>query len=459
MGNGPQRRRGGGVTEAAVIGGGLAGITAALDLAESGARVTLFESRSRLGGATFSVEREGLWIDNGQHVFLRCCTEYRALLDRLGVTSETTMQERLAIPVLRPGKPTAWLRRSDLRPPFHLAVSLARFVPLSVHERLNVGRAVRALQHLSLDDPSLDERTFGDFLAEHGQSERAIAGLWDLITLPTVNLPAAEASLALAAKVFATGLLEERAAADVGFAAVPLQRLHGDAAERALTAAGVEVRRGARVRSLTATPGSTAIACADEVVEAETVVVAVPHDEAGALLGDGALPEGVDPSRLATSPIVNLHVVYDQPVLRYPFAAALETPVQWVFDRTASAGLADGQYVAVSLSGAASYLDRTVEALRAEFVPALGQLFPASRNARLLSFFVTREPRATFRGVPGTAAHRPGPRTRLPGVYLAGAWTDTGWPATMEGAVRSGRAAARAVLSDAERPVEEGVAA
>ena len=443
-----------------MIGGGLAGITAALDLAEAGARVTLLEARRRLGGATFSVERDGLWIDNGQHVFLRCCTEYRALLDRLGVAGQTVLQDRLDIPVLRPGGGVARLRRSGLPAPLHLGAALARYDPLSTGERARVARAVRALQRLSLDDPSLDTRTFADFLADHGQSPRAIAGLWDLITLPTVNLPAAEASLALAAKVFKTGLLETADAADVGYPVVALQQLHGDAAERALAAAGAEVRRGVRVRSLAAGGEGVTVTFDEGTLEAETVVLAVPHDDVAALLGDGALAPGVDPERLGVSPIVNLHVVYDRPVSSFPFAAALDTPVQWVFDRTASAGLEEGQYLAVSLSGAAGYLERTVDDVREEFVPALEALFPAARNARLVSFFVTREPRATFRGVPGTAAHRPGPRTRLPGVYLAGAWTDTGWPATMEGAVRSGRAAVRAALADAGRPVpkEEVVA-
>ena len=201
------------MTNAVVVGGGLAGITAALQLADAGARVTMLEARSRLGGATFSVERDGLWIDNGQHVFLRCCVEYRSLLDRLGVSSETTLQERLAIPVLRPGRPAAWLRRSGLPVPLHLGLSVAAFGPLSVADRLRIPRAVQALRQLSLEDPSLDTRTFGDWLAEHGQGPRAVEALWDHITLPTVNLPAAEASLELAAKVFKTGLLEERSAA------------------------------------------------------------------------------------------------------------------------------------------------------------------------------------------------------------------------------------------------------
>jgi monoamine oxidase len=261
-----------------------------------------------------------------------------------------------------------------------------------------------------------------------------------------VNLPARHASLALAAKVFQTGLLDQADASDVGYARVPLQRLHGDAAERALAGAGVTVHPKARVSALTPSGAGVAISWGGGTLDVEAVILALPHEDASELLPAGALPAGVDLARLGTSPIVNLHVVYDRQVTDVAFAAGVGTPVQWVFDRTSSSGLADGQCLAVSLSGADAHISRSVEELRTEFIPALAALFPAARGAAVVSFFVTREPRATFRGVPGTAAHRPGPVTRVPGLYLAGAWTDTGWPATMEGAVRSGLAAARAAV-------------
>jgi hydroxysqualene dehydroxylase len=439
------------VTRVVVVGGGLAGISAALSCADGGARVTLLEDRPRLGGATFSVEREGLWIDNGQHVFLRCCTVYREFLVRLGVENDVALQPRLDIPVLRPGGQVARLRRSGLPAPLHLAGSILRFGPLPRADRLRLGPAILALRRLRLDDPALDEATFGAWLAAHGQGASAIEGLWDLITLPTVNLPAAEASLALAAKVFQTGLLERADAADVGYARVPLQRLHGDAAHRALSAAGVETELRAKVSSI---GGGTSVSWSGGSLEADAVILGVPHDQATELLPPGALPAGVEPDRLGFSPIVNLHVVYDRRVTDLSFAAGIRSPVQWVFDRTSSAGLVSGQMLAVSLSGAARYADRSTDELRAEFVPALADLFPAARGAEVVSFFVTREPRATFRGAPGTATHRPGPVTRLPGLYLAGAWTDTGWPATMEGAVRSGVAAAREALLVRSRPAE-----
>jgi squalene-associated FAD-dependent desaturase len=429
---------------AIVVGGGLAGISAALELADAGAEVTLLEARSRLGGATFSVERDGLWLDNGQHVFLRCCTAYIALLRRLGVESDVVLQERLSIPVLAPDGRRGELSRTGLPAPLHLASSLLRYPFLSPTERLRTVPAALGLGRIDLDDPALDERTFGAWLRDHGQSAGAVEALWNLITLPAVNLPADEASLALGAKVFKTGLLERADAGDIGYAAVPLQRLHGDAAKRALAEAGAEVRVGAAVTTL------------DEL-DADAVVLAVPHQAAAALLPDGAVPN--DPSGLGASPIVNLHVTYDRRVTDLPFAAGIRSPVQFVFDRTGSSGLERGQHLAVSISGASGYESRSVGDLRAEFEPALAALFPAARAARIERFFVTREPEATFRGVPGTHRLRAGTRTAVPGLFLAGAWTDTGWPATMEGAVRSGRAAAREALAYAGAGFRLGAAA
>jgi len=431
---------------AVVIGGGLAGIAAALELADAGADVQLLEARPRLGGATFSIERDGIWLDNGQHVFLRCCTAYISFLERLGVSDQVHLQRRLELPVLSPSGRKASLARNSLPAPLHLSGSLARFGFLSARERLQAVRAALALRELDLADPALDERTFGDWLAERGQSPRAIETFWDLIVLPTVNLRSSEASLALATKVFQTGLLERADASDVGYARVPLQRLHGDAAGRALAAAGAAVHLKARVSAIVAGAAGFAVTWAGGTLAADAVVLAVPHDDAAELLPEGALEPGVDPTALGASPIVNLHVVYDRPVTDLPFAAGVGTPVQWVFDRTASAGLERGQCLAVSLSGADAYLGRSVEELRGLFVPALAALFPAAARAEVQSFFVTREPRATFRGTPRSARHRPGPVTRVPGLVLAGAWTDTGWPATMEGAVRSGVRAAQAAL-------------
>jgi squalene-associated FAD-dependent desaturase len=431
----------------AVIGGGLAGLSAALASTDGGARVTLLEARPRLGGATFSFQRDGLWVDNGQHVFLRCCTEYRGFLGRVGSEDLTYLQPRMAIKVVSPDGRVGWLRRGVLPAPFHLARALATYPFLSAADRLRAVRAALALARLDPSDWALDHQTFGEWLSRRGQPAAAIDSLWNLIALPTLNLPAGAASLALAAKVFRTGLLTKRDAADVGYATAPLSRVHGDAAGSALSRAGAAVHVRASVRRIDPLPdGTFEVHAGGGAVEADAVIVAAPHDRVVELLPPGAVPDPAAFARLGSSPIVNVHVVYDRAVMDQPFVAGVGTPVQWVFDRTRASGLQRGQYLAISLSGADREIDERTEDLRGRFIPALEALFPRAREARVDAFFVTREQAATFRQGPGTRSLRPGPRTRLSGLYLAGAWTDTGWPATMEGAVRSGVAAAHAAL-------------
>ena len=437
----------------AVIGGGLAGITAALRCADAGCQVTLFESRPQLGGLTHSFNRGELRVDNGQHVFLRCCTSYLALLKRLGVTDRVEMQPRLAIPILTPGaEAPVWLRRNGLPAPLHLGNSLLAYRPLRLLERVRFALAAVALRRVDPASPATDEQDFGSWLRRHGQSDQAIAALWELVGVATLNSRADGASLSLAATVFQEGLLTDSTAADIGWSRVPLRELHGDPALECLAAAGTQVRTGASVRRIE--PGEGWEVITDEArVTADQVILAVPPPAAEQLLPPGGvdLPAGWS-QRLGSSPIVNVHVVLDRRVLDEPFIAGVDTPVQWVFDRTSHADLRSGQYIAVSLSAADDYIDTPTAALRDKFLPALAALLPEIRGAQVRDFFVTRERHATFRPAPGTAALRPAPTTAIPGLYLAGAWTATGWPATMEGAVRSGEAAATALLDQIHSP-------
>jgi squalene-associated FAD-dependent desaturase len=434
----------------AVIGGGLAGITAALRCADEGWEVDLLESRPNLGGLTHSFRRGDLDVDNGQHVFLRCCTAYLALLDRLGVTDKVFLQPRLAIEVRSP-RPSGsrdeavWLRRSALPAPLHLADSVLKYKPLGFRDRLRFGGAALALRKVDPAAPSSDAQSFGTWLAAHGQSEQAIARLWDLVGIATLNARAADASLGLAATVFQLGLLSEPAAADIGWSRVPLRELHGEPAHARLTEAGARVRLRTKVRALRPHEGGWRVIAGDTEIVADRVVLAVPPPVAEGLLPPGslALPPGWA-GELGSSPIVNVHVVFDREVMRVPFFAALDSPVQWVFDRTSQSGVDGGQYVAVSLSAADEEIDLPVAGLRELLLPALREVLRTTAGVR--DFFVTRERHATFRPAPGCAALRPGPVTGTAGIVLAGAWTATGWPATMEGAVRSGEAAARAVL-------------
>jgi squalene-associated FAD-dependent desaturase len=463
MGRGAQHARRGRLSDSTsaepdvlVIGGGLAGIAAALDCAEAGARVTVLEVRRRLGGAAYSFERDGLSIDNGQHVFLRCCTAYRRLLGRLGSEHGVVVQERLRIPVLSPGAEPVVLRRGGLPAPLHLAGSLMRYPHLTLAQRVGAARAAVALGRLDPADAALERQTLGEWLAAHGQSEEAVARLWDLIALPTLNLPAAQASLGLGAFVFKTGLLASASAGDVGFHERPLSETIAEPARRALARAGVGVLLGWRAESIERAgsglrvrgSGASDMTGTPDALVARAAIVAVPHTRAAGLLDTLAPGVAGGLRRMASSPIVNVHVIYDRPVSEHRFAAGVRTPVQYLFDRTAAGGIPPGcQYLAVSLSGAQREMRMNVDELRALYLPALSALLPRARQARVEDFFATREHAATFRAVPGIARLRPGAQTSTPGLVLAGAWTDTGWPATLEGAVLSGHTAARAALT------------
>jgi squalene-associated FAD-dependent desaturase len=438
------------VRPVAVVGGGLAGITAALALAEAGHRVRLYEARTRLGGATHSFRRGALTVDNGQHVFLRCCTAYQGLLARLGMDGRVRLQDRFDVPVLTPDGRSARLRRGRLPGPFHLLPALAGYSLLSPADRLRAVRAAAAMRVCDPADPGLDAVELGHWLAGHGQRDPARRRLWELFAVAALNAGLDEASAGAAAMVFRTALLGRADAADIGVPAVPLGELHGDAAHRAITALGGEVRLSAKVKAIELGPAGDMTVLIDGVREdASAVVVATPHPQTAALVPEEAAPDRDRWSGLGASPIVNVHVVYDRQVTALPFAAVVESPVQWVFDRTAiggpDGGLDAGQYLAVSVSAAHGWIDLPTAQAREVFLPALARLFPAAREARVQDFFLTRERAATFRQGPGSGALRPPAATRRPGLYLAGAWTRTGWPDTMEGAVRSGLTAARLV--------------
>jgi squalene-associated FAD-dependent desaturase len=458
-----------------VIGGGLAGISAAIGLADAGLDVTLLEARPWLGGATCSFARRGLTIDNGQHVFLRCCETYRSLLARLGVTASCSLQDRLDLTVVSPDR-TARVHRSGLPAPLHLARSLAGYRLLSATERAKAAAAAVALQFV---DVERDDRSLAEWLARHGQDERARRAFWDLLSLSALNVGADSADLPLAAAAFSTALLAGRANADIGIPLVPFSKLHGGPATELLSQLRVTVRLGVRATAVrvgpaggydvrlaygaqsgarSGVPGSGAGELPFEreavyehgptEINAAGIVLAVPAWDAAELAPAALAEDAARWSSLEPSPVVSLHVVYGNPVTQLPFAAAVDSPVHWVVDKTESAGLHSGQYLAASIRAADAYVDSPVATLRAEMLPVLEQLFPAAAEAVVTDFFVTRERRATIAHLPGSYRSRVMAAARPQGFAVAGAWTDTGWPDTMEGAVRSGRAAADKIITE-----------
>lgn len=437
-----------------VIGGGVAGTTAALRAADLGADVTLLERRGHLGGLATSHDRDGWEIDNGQHVYLRCCSHYRALLARIGATELTELQPRLRIPVLL--RRDADVIRTELSrsrlplpAPLHLAPSLLRYAALRPAGRIRSALVTRALARLPADDPSVDAQALGPWLRARGESAESVTGLWELLMIGALNVPVEQASLALAAKVVATGLLGERCGGDIGRARVPLAHIHDRAARRALGESGVTVHCSTAVRRLDRPlpwrDGSWTVVADDATFAADAVVLAVPPGAAAGLAPWLAGP--AEAAALGSSPIVNLHIVYDRPVMTDAFMAVVGSPVQWLFHREAPRDAVGSDYVVVSLSAADAAIASTSAQLQATFAPELARLLPAAAAARITRFVVTRERAATPRFTAGTGPARPAQATAEPGLGLAGAWTDTGWPATLEGAARSGAAAAVAALA------------
>ncbi|HUK95846.1 MAG TPA: hydroxysqualene dehydroxylase HpnE [Gaiellaceae bacterium] len=400
---------------AAVVGGGLAGLSAALDLVDAGHEVTVYDARPTLGGAVQTLpRREGdpePPPDNGQHIALGCFTEYLRFLSRIGEGGSVRRQP-LELTVIDEHGRAAEIRRSGR--------ALLRYGHISIGERV---RVVKALVHWST---STRAETFADELRVRGQSQQAIDRFWDVFIRPALNLRAEEASAEAGVFTVKTALLGSRRDADLVLPAKPLGEMHGEAAGRALEEAGATIETGARVDEL----GS---------LDADAIVVALPPAESARLLGE---PE----PELESSPIVSVHLLFDRQLLRQPLAALLASPAHWVFDRGRLTGHepGEGQYLTVVSSGAPE-----LEALRGRQLVELIAAAVTERlgPAELLWSRVSREPEATIAVRPGSEAQRPGPRTGRENVTRAGAWTATGWPPTMEGAVRSGRAAARALAS------------
>jgi squalene-associated FAD-dependent desaturase len=399
----------------AVVGGGLAGLSAALELSREGHSVLLAEARPTLGGAVQTLpEREGDPSpppDNGQHVALGCCTEYLDFIDAIG-RSGSLSRLRLGLPVVAEDGSVATIRPG--------LVGLLRYRHLAMGERLAVARVARRLAKL---EPSAhDEETFGALLRRLGQSQEGIDRFWDVFIRPALNLPTNEVSATPGIFTVQTALLGGGGASDLLLPTAPLGEMHGEAAGAELQRRGVEVALGRRVSSL-------------EDLDADAIVLAVPPGESARLLGEPEPP-------LEDSPIVSVHLLLDRVILHHPLAALLGSDAHWLFDRGAltSRQPERGQYITIVSSGVPELLDLRGRDLIDELA---GQVVERLGPAEVLWSRVSREPAATFAARPGTARLRRGAATGRPNVVRAGAWTDTGWPATMESAVRSGREAAR----------------
>jgi hydroxysqualene dehydroxylase len=416
----------------AVVGAGLAGLTAGLALARRGWRVDLYERSRLLGGKTTSFEVDGHEVDCGQHVVLACCTATMDLIEELGLTDSLYVQRRFEVTVLSRKRPPSHLRASSLPAPLHLMAGFARYPHLTTLDRLQVGRALIAAR--------TEVRPGGDmasWLLRHHQSARAFRAFWEPFLVPALNAPLDRVSADMGLFVIRTAFLGDRDAARIAYLTVPLARLAEAAASRLdgvhLRQAVVGLHReGNRVTGVKLSGGAGA-AC-------DACVIAVPPRRLSAILGD-APASGVDGlDAFAAMPIVDVHLWYDRPVLGCDFAALLDSPVQWVFEKSPG-------YVCCSLSAADDLVQRPERDLVELGRQELASVLPQAARARLLRGAATRDPEATF--IPAPGVRRPGTTTAYANLVIAGAWTDTGWPATIESAVRSGRTAALTLFSNA----------
>ncbi len=424
-----------------VIGGGAAGIAAACWLAEQGVKILLLERAPRLGGraASFTHRRRDEEIDYGHHVLMRCCRQTLALLEHLGMCKAVAFQPRLRAP-MTDGSHAVVLKSVALPGPFHLLPGLLRYRLLTLQERLSVVCA--ALSLLLLDSPKCV--SFLEWLQKHRQVPTAIGRLWDPICVATLNAHTNAVSVAAAAKVFRDGFFTAHGA-DLGLFTVPLSRVFS-AAIPYLQARGGEIRLKARVEKILIESGrATGVRLSSgEQIETSGIIAAIPPFDLFPLL-----PEDVAKSstfaamrQLRWSPIVNLHLWFDGPVMDEPFLIAVESPVQAIFNISQIQARDGHTHIVLSQSAAQDLIHLPKEEIRDRLLAALEELLPAVRTAQLLDSLVIRHPRATFLPSPGSGAQRPGSKTPVDGLFLAGDYTATGLPSTLEGAVRSGRIAA-----------------
>ena len=478
-----------------IIGGGLAGLAAAAALAGRGVHVILLESRPRLGGraSSFTDPASGSEIDNCQHVSMGCCTNLADFCRRVGIAE--LFRRDSALYFLDPEGRLTRLGVSRLPAPLHLAPGLLRaaFLTLSEKLRLIVGlarlwleegvtepRRYRDMERTAGGGPAVAQRrcvSFAEWLHGHGQTTRAIEWFWRPILTSALNESLERIDPAAARQVFVEGFLRNRRGYVLQIPTVALGELYGTRMEQWLADRGVEVRVGTGVRRI-----STADERVDgvelrsgETLRGDWYLSAVPFDRLLELL-PGGVTERYEYFRrlgeLEVSPITGIHLWFDRPVMTLPHVVVLGRTIQWIFNRSQDGGGPAGergpasvgppQYLQVVISASRDIAGLGKEEIVSRIVSEIRELFPQAATANVVHARVVTERSATFSVLPGSEALRPPQASPLENLLVAGDWTRTGWPPTMEGAVRSGYLAAELILARlgrAERVVRPGLRA
>ncbi len=437
----------------------MAGLSAGCALVDAGFDVTLYERRPYLGGRASSYEHSGTGevVDNCQHVLLGCCTNLIDLYRRIGVEDQIRWYDCLTF--IEPGGRRSQIAMSGLPAPMHTAPSFLRSSALSVVDKLSITRAMFALM------PRLPEDDGTDFLAwlkRHGQTKGAIERFWNVVLVSALNEDLNKTSVRSAALVFRDAFLKSAEAGRMGVPAVPLTELYSKAGDyiqehggRVELRASVDSVQGSIFRKqgpqLSNFDPAVKLCIAGTEVAPDYAVLAVPFDVLGRIIPDSspARPLREQLAQFETSPITGVHLWFDREITDLEHAVLLDRTVQWMFHKSRIQKRKEGAYVGSYVELVISASNSLVQKSRGDIVDLavreLGEFFPEVKNATVLKATVIKEVHATYSPKPGSDAHRPGSETVWPQIFLAGDWTATGWPATMESAVRSGYIAAEAL--------------
>jgi len=442
-----------------VIGGGLAGLATGVALADAGCRVRLFEQRPYLGGrATSYALPNGEHVDNCQHVTLGCCTNLEDFYLRVGAAEKIRFFDRLVF--LDPLGMTGIMKADFLPAPVHMTGSFLFFAPLAFPDKLSIARALAAILFAGgrpKDAYESDPISMLAWLQRHKQTSAAIERFWRVVLVSALDEELDRTDARFGIDVFWKAFLANRTGYRMGVPSVPLAELY-DGCRAAIEKKGGEVILRSPVRSLRFENGALKAAVFDGGREesADSFVLALPHDRTAELLPKEirfANPSLGQIEKIKVSPITGVHFWFDRHVTNEPFITLLDTQTQWIFNKTALYGKkvpatvdSRGQYLQLVISASHDLLRKSREEIIDLCLKEVRQALPAARQAQLVKATVIKEAAATFSPEPGVDRWRPAQETRTPGLFLAGDWTATGWPATMEGAVRSGYLAAEAVL-------------
>jgi len=441
-----------------VIGGGLAGLACAVALAESGIKVRVFEKRPHLGGrATSYTLPDGSEVDNCQHVTLGCCTNLADFYRRASADGKIRFYDRLYF-ADREGRRSS-IAASALPPPLHMAPSFVGFGSLGLGDKAGIAKALVAIARAGGRPPDVDGVTMLDWLHRMRQTPDAIERFWRVVLVSALDEELSRMDARYGIDVFWKAFLGNRGGYRVGIPSVPLAELY-EGCRDAIVRKGGEVRLRCGVREIRLHENRFAGAALEDGTEisADACVAAVPHDVLQGLLPaamseEGGLLAGL--RHIRTSPITGVHLWFDRVVMSEPFLALLDHTTQWIFNKsllyahggTNGDGPAKGQYLQLVISASYDLVPRSRQDIIDLCRRELEEVLPATRDAKLEKATVIKEVRATFSPEPGVDQWRPPQKTHVEGMFLAGDWTQTGWPATMEGAVRSGYLAAEETLA------------